>query len=77
MKLINSENKKSLVFLNAQSSCVIILINLKGTFLYLLMGFNVYLDPLVQVDGATSISIISLVDVGVESFSPYIYILTP
>jgi len=40
------------------------------------MGFNVYLGSLVQVDGATSISIISLVDVGVESFSPYIYIYT-
>ena len=41
------------------------------------MGFNVYLGPLVQVDGATSISTISLVDVDVASFSPYIYLPTP
>ena len=41
------------------------------------MGFNVYLDPLVNVEGATSISIISLVDVDVESFSSYIYLPTP
>ena len=40
-------------------------------------GFNVYLDPLVQVDGATSISIVSLVDVEVGSFSPYIFVPTP
>ena len=33
--------------------------------------------PLVQVDGATSISTISLVDVDVESFSSYIYQPTP
>ena len=48
----------------------------KGTCLYLLMGFNVYLGPLVQVDGATSISTVSLVDVEVGSFSPYIYVST-
>ena len=41
------------------------------------MGFNVYLGPLVQVDGATSISTISLVDVDVGSFSFYIYQPTP
>ena len=40
------------------------------------MGFNVYLGPLVQVNGATSISTISLVDVDVGSFSPYKYVLT-
>ena len=41
------------------------------------MGFNVYLGPLVKVEGATSISTILLIDVDVESFSPYIYVLTP
>ena len=49
MKLINSENNKSLIFPNAQSPCAIILINPKGT----LMGFNDYLGPLVNVEGAT------------------------
>ena len=67
MKLINSENNKSLIFPNAQSPCAIILINPKGT----LMGFNDYLGPLVNVEGATSISIILLVDVDVGSFSFY------
>ena len=41
------------------------------------MGFNVYLGPLVQTDGATSISTISLDDVDVGSFSSYIYLPTP
>jgi len=41
------------------------------------MGFNIYLGPLVQVDGATSISTVSLVDVEVGSFSPYIFVPTP
>jgi hypothetical protein len=41
------------------------------------MGLNDYLGLLVEVDGATSISIISLVDMEVESFPPYIYIVTP
>jgi len=41
------------------------------------MCFNDYLDPLVQADGATSISTISLVDVDVGSFSSYIYLTTP
>jgi len=40
------------------------------------MGLNDYLGLLVEVDGATSISIILLVDVDVESFSPYIYVPT-
>jgi hypothetical protein len=37
------------------------------------MGLNDYLDLLAEVDGATSISTISLVDREVKSFSPYIY----
>ena len=41
------------------------------------MGFNDYLGLLVNVEGATSISIILLVDVDVGSFSPYKYIPTP
>ena len=41
------------------------------------MGFNDYLGPLVNVEGATSVSIILLVDVDVGSFSPYIYLPTP
>ena len=41
------------------------------------MGFNVYLGSLVQADGTTSISTISLVDGDVGSFSPYIYLPTP
>ena len=40
------------------------------------MGFNNYLGPLVNVEGAASISIISLVDVEVGSFSPYKYVPT-
>ena len=40
------------------------------------MGFNVYLGPLVQANGAMSISTISLVDMDVGSFSPYIYVPT-
>ena len=77
MKLINSKNNKSLIFSNAQSPCAIILINLKGPCIYLLMGFNDYLGPLVNVEGATSISTILLVDVDVGSFSPYKYVPTP
>ena len=50
---------------------------LKGPCLYLLMGLNDYLGLLVKVDGATSISIILLVDVDVGSFSSYKSILTP
>ena len=41
------------------------------------MGFNDYLDPLVNVEGATSISTILLVDVDVGSFSPNKYVSTP
>ena len=41
------------------------------------MGFNHYLDPLVNVEGATSISTILLIDVDVRSFSPYRYVPTP
>ena len=41
------------------------------------MGFNDYLGPLVNVEGATSISTILLVDVDVKSFSPYKYIPPP
>jgi hypothetical protein len=77
MKIISSENNKSLIFLNAQSPCAIILINLKYPYIYLLMGLNDYLGLLAEVDGATSISTISLVDMEVESFPPYIYVATP
>jgi hypothetical protein len=38
------------------------------------MGLNDYLGLLVEVDGATSISTVSLVDMEVENFSPYIYV---
>jgi hypothetical protein len=41
------------------------------------MGLNVYLGLLGEVDGATSISTILLVDVKVESFPPNKYVLTP
>ena len=41
------------------------------------MDFNVYLGPLVQADGVTSISTISLVDVDVANFSSYIYLPIP
>jgi hypothetical protein len=41
------------------------------------MGLNIYLGLLVEVDGVTSISTILLVDVKVESFSLYTYVLTP
>jgi hypothetical protein len=77
MKLINFKNNKSLIFSNAQSPCAIILINPKGPCIYLLMDFNDYLGSLVNVEGATSISTILLVDVDVGSFSLYKYIPTP
>jgi len=41
------------------------------------MDFNDYLGPLVNVEGATSISTILLVDVDVGSFSPWKYVPTP
>ena len=41
------------------------------------MCFNDYLGPLVNVEGATSISTILLDDVDVGSFSPNKYIPTP
>ena len=41
------------------------------------MGFNGYLGPLVNMEGATSISTILLVDEDVWSFSPYKYVPTP
>ena len=41
------------------------------------MGFIDYLGPLVNVEGATSISTILLVDVDVGSFSPYKFVPTP
>ena len=41
------------------------------------MGFNDYLGPLVNVEGATSISTILLVDVDARSFSPNKYVPTP
>ena len=41
------------------------------------MGFNDYLGRLVNVEGATSISIILLVNVDVGSFSPYKYVPAP
>ena len=40
-------------------------------------GFNDYLGPLVNLEGATSISTILLVDIDVGSFSPYKYVPTP
>ena len=41
------------------------------------MGFNDYFGLLVNVEGATSISTILLIDVDVGSFSPYIFVPTP
>jgi hypothetical protein len=41
------------------------------------MGLNDYLGLLAEVDDATSISTISLVDMEVQSFSLYIYVPTP
>jgi hypothetical protein len=41
------------------------------------MGLNVYLGLLVEVEGATSISTILLVNMKVESFPPYIYVPIP
>ena len=41
------------------------------------MGFNDYLGPLVNIEGATSISTILLVDVDVESFFSYKFVPTP
>jgi hypothetical protein len=70
MKIINFENNKSLIFSDAQSPCAIILINLKGLYIYLLMGLNNYLSLLVKTEGATSISTILLVDGKARSFLP-------
>jgi hypothetical protein len=39
------------------------------------MSLNDYLDQLVEVGGATLISIILVVDVKMRSFPPYIYVL--
>jgi hypothetical protein len=50
-------------------------LTLKGPYLYLLMSLNDYLDQLVEVGGATLISIILVVDVKMRSFPPYIYVL--
>ena len=77
MKLINFKNNKSLIFFNAQSPCAIILINPKSLCIYLLMGFNDYLGPLVNMEGATSVSTILLVDIDVGSFSSYKSVPTP
>ena len=41
------------------------------------MGFIDYLGPLVNVDGAISVSTILLVDVDVGIFCPYKYVPTP
>ena len=41
------------------------------------MGFNDYLGPLVNVEVATSIITVLLIDVDVGSFSPYKYARTP
>jgi hypothetical protein len=41
------------------------------------MGLNVYLGLLIEVDGATSISTILLVNVNVKSFPSYKYVPTP
>ena len=41
------------------------------------MDFNDYLGPLVNVEGATSISAILLVDVDVRSSPPYICVPAP
>ena len=41
------------------------------------MDFNDCLGPLVNVEGATLISTILLVDVDMGSFSPYKYVPTP
>ena len=38
------------------------------------MGFNIYLSLLVEVEGATSIKTILLIDVDVENFSLSLYI---
>ena len=51
--------------------------NPKGPCIYLLMDFNDYLGPLVNMEGATLISTILLVNVDVGSFSPYKYVPTP
>jgi hypothetical protein len=40
------------------------------------MGLNDYLALLAEVDGVMSISTISLVDMKVENFPPYIYVPT-
>jgi hypothetical protein len=48
--------------------------NPKGPCLYLQIGFNVSLDLFVKLEGATSISIILLIDLEVRSSPIYIYI---
>ena len=41
------------------------------------MCFTDYLGPLVNIEGATSINTVLLVNVDVVSFSPYKYVPTP
>jgi hypothetical protein len=65
------------LFSNAQNPFAIILINLKDPYIYLVMDLNNYLGLLAEMDGAMSISTISLVDMEVESFPPYIYVPIP
>jgi hypothetical protein len=74
MKLINSENKQISHFSQRSKP---VCNNHQGLCLYLLIGLNVYLGLLVEMDDVTSISTILLVDVNVESFPPYNYVPTP
>ena len=76
-ELINSENNRISLSLQRLNFKCNKFNKFQRPCLYLLMGFNVYLDPLVNVEGCKSISIISLVDVEVGSFSPYICVPTP
>jgi hypothetical protein len=47
--------------------------NPKGPCLYLQVGFNISLGLFVKLEGATSISIILLIDLEMWSSPPYIY----
>jgi len=76
MKLINSENNRISLSLQRLNFKCNKFNKSQRLCLYLLMGFNVYLGPLLNVEGATLISTILSIDIDVASFPPYIYLPT-
>ena len=76
MKLINSKNNRISLSLQRLNFKCNKFNKSQRPCLYLLMGFIVYLGPLVNVEGATLISTILLIDVDMERLPLYIYVQT-